>query len=187
VCLAANTGLQKTCPQGATINNVTCGCAENLYGIAGDCHPCPSNTQTISPNAESLLDCRCIPGYVCQYSKRINVRLTLTNITWDLLNVTNIANSQIIDAIAAAAGVPRKNVVINGVVGSGRRMMKESDFESPDDDSDTEKTTVLATVWGASSLDVAYAATLLDPYLIDSFSWTHDHSVRVAKVWWSLM
>jgi hypothetical protein len=164
-------------------------CEVGYYGLSPSCNPCPSNTNSSFNHTLTVLDCRCLAGYVCSYKKRINVRLTLLNITWDLLNVTNIANSQIIDAIAAAAGVPRANVIINGIVGAGRRMMHESDFDLPEMDSSTDNgiTTIQATVWEASSLNDALATTLLDPYLVDSISWTHGHSVRVAKVWGSLM
>ena len=189
VCIAANTGLQQTCPQGATVNNVTCGCANNFYGVMGDCHPCPQNTQTVGQGAESLLDCRCLEGYVCQYSKRINVRLTLSNITWDMLDANGIANSPIIDAIAAAAGVPRGSVVIDGIVARnpGRRRMRETAADTEQAPPDADGISIWATVWGASGLNGALASTLLNPYRVDSLSWTHGHSVRVAREWGSLI
>jgi hypothetical protein len=127
-------------------------------------------------------------GYVCQYSKRINVRLTLSNITWDMLNVDGIANSPIIDAIAAAAGVSRDSVIINGVIAgsSGRRRLTQPspspESEDPDPQSvGSDKVSIWATVLGANSLNHALATALLDPYKPESLSWTHSHSIRVDR------
>jgi hypothetical protein len=94
------------------------------------------------------------------------VRLTLKNITWDMLNVTGLANSPIIDAIAAAAGVSREQVVIGSILSAGRRRLGEG------------AVTVLATVWGASRLR---SAELIGSDLIHSLSWSHRHSMRVAR------
>ena len=110
-----------------------------------------------------------------------------------MLDVNGIANSPIIEAIAAAAGVPKESVIINGIVAvpPGRRMLhpivQEEKPASDAQDNPPDSFDIWATVLGANSLNDALATTLLDPYLIDSLSWTHGHSVRVAREWGSLM
>jgi hypothetical protein len=112
-------------------------------------------------------------------------------------NVSGIANSPIIDAIALAAGVPRENVIINGIFagGSDRRMMrgqflgderhpKESTPQSP---ATADPPTIYATVLDATTFNSALATALLDTYPVKALSWTHGHSLRVARDWGSLM
>jgi hypothetical protein len=103
-----------------------------------------------------------------------------------MLNISGIYNSPIIDAIAAAAGVPRDSVVINGIVGGSRRMMRMDDHANDQSTDPGDNPTIMATVYGAKTFNNALATTLLDPYLVDSLSWTRGHSVRVAREWGSL-
>ena len=119
------------------------------------------------------------------------MRLTLLNITWDMLNPTGIANSRVIDAIAAAAGVSRNNVVITGIVhgtpGRRRHMMRNSEAEpyvvpfQMVNSNEVNKVRIWATINGSSYLNDALVAALLDPYIVDSFTWTHSHTVIVAR------
>ena len=166
-------------------------CVVGTYGMHPNCNPCPPNTNSSVNHTSTLLDCRCLPGFFCTYSKRINVRVTLSNITWDMLNVAGLASSPVIDAIAAAAGVSRDSVIINGVIAgsSGRRMMTRiaNGIVNPNPFHDSkDKVSIWATVLGATSLDHALATALLDPYKPESLSWTHSHSIRVDREWWSL-
>ena len=172
-------------------------CSIGSYGTPPDCSPCPPNTNSSVNHTSNLLDCRCLPGFICSYTKRINVRLTLKNITWDMLTLSGIANSPVIDAIAKAAGVPKENVIINGIFTSpsARRMMRGQflgDVRQPKDSTPpssaaTDPPTIWATILEATTFDDALATTLLDKYPVDSLSWTYGHSVRVAREWASLM
>jgi hypothetical protein len=167
-------------------------CQAGHYGFLPNCNPCPPNTNSTLNHTSTLLDCRCLPGFFCTYSKRINVRVTLSNITWDMLNIAGLASSPVIDAIAAAAGVSRDSVIINGVIAgsSGRRMMTRiaNGIVNPNPFHDSkDKVSIWATVLGATSLDHALATALLDPYKPESLSWTHSHSIRVDREWWSLV
>ena len=191
-CLNCDNGF--TSLEASSVCTLIPPCPLGSYGTTPSCNPCPANTNSSTNHTSTLLDCRCLPGYVCTYTKRINLRLTLLNITWDMLDVAGLANSRVIDAIAAAAGVSRDHVAITGIVAGtpARRMMREAEprFKPTHpplaNATDSNTVSIWATVMGASSLDGALAATLLDPYLVDSFSWTHGHSVRVAREWGSL-
>jgi hypothetical protein len=167
-------------------------CPLGFYGLNPNCNPCPPHTNTSINHTSTLLDCRCLPGFVCTYTKRINLRLTLMNITWDMLDITGLANSRVIDAIASAAGVSKDNVVITGIVhgttGRGRRLMRDwdapphLDLVTPQSKNNEVKTvSIWVTIIGAIGLNDALVATLLDQYFVDSFSWTHGHSVKVAR------
>jgi hypothetical protein len=105
---------------------------------------------------------------VCSYTKKLNVVLTLHNISWDMLNPNSISESSIIDAIAAAAGVPRGNVQVNGVFSSGRRLLQN-----------ILKHKVFITVKGAENFNVDVAYSLLN--VKSHISWEHGHSVHVAR------
>jgi hypothetical protein len=107
-----------------------------------------------------------------------------------MLNISGVANSRVIDAIAAAAGVSRSSVVITGIFhgtpGRRRLMLKDTAPHptlNPLINSDTVKTVrIWATIHGTSHINDAMVTTLLDPYIVDSFSWIHSHTVRVSKV-----
>ena len=135
------------------------------YGLSPECNPCPPNTNSSFNHTLTVLDCRCLAGFVCTYKKRISVVLTLHEITWDMKTLVGLSQSAIIDAIAAAAGVPRENVVINPTF-SGRRLMR------------LRQRDMFITVHGADALDVEKVYSNLD---VSHVAWTHSHSVHVAR------
>ncbi len=81
----------------------------------------------------------------------------------------SLSESSIIDAIAAAAGVVKGNVHINGVVPSGRRLLQNSPL----------KHKVFITVKEAEDFNVNLAYSLLN--VKSHISWEHGHSVHVAR------
>lgn len=154
-------------------------CSAGLYGLAPDCHPCPPNTISSPGRTATLLDCRCLPGFVCSYTKRINVVLTLHNITWEMTTVAGLSQSAVIDAIAQAAGVSRDMVIINSMfhAGStgGRRLLGKLMGGAG--------LKMFITVSGAEGLDVSKAYELLGENLPVQahIAWEHKHVLRVAR------
>jgi len=88
---------------------------------------CPLNTQSPA-GSSSLLQCICMPGYQCTYTKRISLVITLTNVTQSAFqnNVNNV-RTNLIKAIATAANVSEANVNITSfsphVTSGGRRLL----------------------------------------------------------------
>jgi hypothetical protein len=58
------------------------------------------------------------------------VTLIFKNISWDMFNLTVLSQSPVLDAIAAAAGVPRANVDINGLFTGRRKLGQNKDILS---------------------------------------------------------
>ena len=87
---------------------------------------CPANTNS-APGSSTLLNCICLPGYQCTYSQQLSLVITLNNCTVaQFNNNTNNIRSNLIAAIAAAAGVNISQVNITGVSlhsGSRRRLL----------------------------------------------------------------
>ena len=101
-----------TCADGTqTLDHLACvACPKNTYGPACG-GTCPPNTTTNgTTGAVSLLGCACQPGFVCIYSKRIRVVITVSNTT-----VANFTPDALIAAIATAAGVPTTSVSVVSV------------------------------------------------------------------------
>jgi hypothetical protein len=119
-------------------------------------------------NASTILDCRCLAGFVCTYTKRISVVLTLHEITWNMTTIAGLSQSAVIDAIAQAAGVARGMVVINGMF-TGRRRLMGLD----------RRHKMFITVSGAETLDVGRAYELLG--VKAHIAWEHKHALRVAR------
>jgi hypothetical protein len=75
----------------------------------------------------SQLNCICLAGYGCSYTKRITATVTLNNTNVENFN-TDIGGvkSSFLAAIAAAAGVPVNQITIIsvGAHGGGRRLLQ---------------------------------------------------------------
>jgi hypothetical protein len=140
-------------------------CGVGTYGQYPLCNPCPANTNSSLNHTSTLLDCRCLAGFVCTYTKQINVVLTLNSITWDMTTIAGLSQNAIIDAIAQAAGVSREKVVISSMF-SGRRLLR------------LQRREVLVTVHGAEGLDIDSVYRQLN---VSHVAWTHRHSVHVAR------
>jgi hypothetical protein len=151
--------------QEASSNCTALPCPVGYYGVDPQCNPCPANTNSSFNHTSTLLDCRCLAGFVCTYTKQISVVLTLNSITWDMTTIAGLSRNAIIDAIAQAAGVPREKVVISSML-SGRRLLRLLQRE------------VLMTVHGAEGLDIDSVYRQLN---VSHVSWTHRHSVHVAR------
>jgi len=144
-------------------------CPVGYYGLDPECNPCPANTNSSVNHTLTLLDCRCVAGYVCTYKKRISVVLTLHNITWDMKTYVGLSQSSIIDAIAQAAGVSRENVIINPMFSGRRRLFNLN----------SARHVMFITVHGAEKLDVERVYSILN--VSSHITWAHSHSVHVAR------
>ena len=145
-------------------------CQIGYYGLTPDCIKCPPNTNSTLNHTLTLLDCRCLSGFVCTYNKRIHVVLTFKNISWEMLNLTSLSQSVVIDAIAAAAGVFKESVHINGVYTGKRRLLESGE---------TLSHKMFIIVSGADNFNVGAAYSLLGN--VDAhIAWEHKHTVRVT-------
>ena len=140
-------------------------CPVGHYGVDPQCNPCPANTNSSGGLNLTVLNCRCLAGYVCTYTKRISVVLTLNSITWDMTTIAGLSQNAIVDAIAQAAGVPREKVVISSIF-SGRRLLR------------LQRREVVVTVHGADKLDIDSVYRQLN---VSHVAWTHRPSVHVAR------
>ena len=82
---------------------------------------CPDHTSS-APKSSTKLQCSCLPGYVCTYSKTLHVKVTmpLTLAQFEALR------EQFIEAVAAASGVDPSKVTIAHVTpipGGVRRLL----------------------------------------------------------------
>ena len=103
-CIACGAGMYQT-GTGMTIYNCT-GCYQGKYQPsikASACIQCPSNTTSLSPRSTSVLNCLCLAGNICKYTKNIRatIRLNSTNIA--VFNATQ--KSAFTQTVANAAGV----------------------------------------------------------------------------------
>jgi len=86
---------------------------------------CPGHTDSVA-GTSSQLGCRCHPGYVCAYTKRISAVVTLNATTVADFNAdVDGIQTNFISSIAAAAGVPTWQITIVSVQvhGSARRLL----------------------------------------------------------------
>jgi hypothetical protein len=138
---------------------------------------CPQNTISVT-GVSSQLGCRCNPGYVCSYTKKIQATFTL-NITADAFqNNTGGVRDKFIAAIAAAAGVPTSKVIINGVKIRilRRRLLSE-------DDSGGGGIDVTTSIEGAHKLlNVERHMATKQGLLLQSHKWHEAHTVHTVSV-----
>lgn len=83
---------------------------------------CPAHT-TASAGSYTLLQCRCVQGYVCSYTKRITTVVTLNTTLSRFNSDYGGVKTAFINAVASAAGVPSSQVTINTVTSSGGRRL----------------------------------------------------------------
>ena len=71
--------------------------------------------------ASTLLDCRCVAGYVCTYKKQIHAKITINAAS---VQAFNVAEQQAFKAsVAKAASVTVENVNIVEIVSHGGRRL----------------------------------------------------------------
>ena len=143
-------------------------CAEGFYMYNIACTPCPTYTNS-SYGATSILDCRCLAGYVCQYKKKLMLTLFLT---FDQVppNITEIMNTPIVASVAQAAGVPVSNIQIVGLVPLPpyrRRMIIDSTADPPTH-------SVRLCIWGVTERHKARLRR-------SGHEWTEEYEVEVFK------
>jgi hypothetical protein len=131
---------------------------------------CPANTGS-NPDSGSLLDCRCLAGYQCTYTKQISATVTLNSTASDFQSNVNNVQTNFKLAIAAAAGVDVSKVIINGISsGTGRRLLS---LRARD-----EVISVRATALGATGLHgLPQHLARHSPFLHIDHSWSEAHKV----------
>ena len=158
-----------SCPPGSANDTVVCACVADLYRDtkANTCNRCPANTFSL-PSSVSLLDCRCVAGYVCKYTKRIHAVIVLTTA---FLETFNSADQQaFLASVAKAASVPSGNVKILEIVShGGRRLLAATGNKS---------ITVKLAIMGSTSVD---DSQLLKSHKnINHVTWEHSHHVEAT-------
>lgn len=90
-------------------------CPLNYYCInANTYEKCPNNT--VSPlRSSSKLNCSCITGYSCTYTKQVNLHVVLHVPPSFWLSDPSI-QQHFVQAVAEAAGVPVENVILENVL-----------------------------------------------------------------------
>ena len=128
------------CPGGAQVVPCPLGTFSNLTGLASaaQCPICPANFFCLAPDdleacptytysvqgTTTKLDCLCDPGFVCTYHKAVRVKVTMpiTQAQYEIIQ------TQLIQAVATAAGVPTGQVSVISVTpqASRRLLARES-------------------------------------------------------------
>jgi hypothetical protein len=147
-------------------------CAANSYcPTPTTINACPENTVS-TEGSSSMLDCRCVPGFSCTYTKQITAVVTLNATASSFNNDVGGVRTAFIAAIAAAAHVPVSAVHIGAVTGAGRRLLS------------LDAITVFATVSGATRLqNLGSHLAKHSPLLHLGHSWQEAHSIaRVSTV-----
>jgi len=103
---------------------VVCRCNSGYYGPGTTCSPCPANTMSDAFNTSTLLNCRCVAGYVCTYTKRITATVRIPNMT--LATFTSSYQAAFLQAIATAAGVDVSHITIVSASTASRRLFSAS-------------------------------------------------------------
>ena len=131
---------------------------------------CPPNTGSLADQG-SLLDCRCVEGFQCTYTKKISATVTLNTTKSDFDSDVGGVKTAFLAAIAAAAGVDPSQVVINFVSsGTGRRLLS-ADFHP-------EFISVRSIVHGATSLEgLSGHLAMHSATLHQGHTWEEMHSV----------
>jgi hypothetical protein len=82
---------------------------------------CPANTNA-SSGSTSLLQCICLPGYMCDYYMTVTVTFLMPNVTVsDFNNNVNNIRTRFIASVASAAGVSNSSITIVSVTAASRR------------------------------------------------------------------
>jgi len=75
---------------------------------------CPENTVS-QLGSSSKLDCKCVTGFTCTYTKQVNINVVLQVPPSFWLSDVSI-RQQFVQAVAQAAGVPVENVILENVL-----------------------------------------------------------------------
>ena len=90
-------------------------CPANYACLAPDLIlPCPANTAS-NASSSSMLQCQCVPGYSCTYTKRLIARVTLEQVPQEQLGNESFL-LPFKQAVADACGVNATSVVIQSVL-----------------------------------------------------------------------
>ena len=183
------------CPAGnycpiATTTPTVCplGSYRNIVGGASllDCPACAAGSFCVSPTtvqqcpehttsvagSPSLLNCRCLDGFQCAYTKQITATVTLntsySSFTSDLGGIQTLFKEQ----VAKAAGVSPSQVIIKNVapklLASGRRLLS---VRAP-----SQLIDVHMVVRGAEGLrDLSRHLSVHSPFLYQGHVWGEAH------------
>lgn len=114
--------------QGSTGQSFCSTCPQDKYCSSATTSvpsSCPTYT-TSAAGSYTLLQCRCVQGYVCTYTKRITAVVTLNTTLSRFNSDFGGVRTSFINAVANAAGVSSSQVTISGVVpktGNRRRLL----------------------------------------------------------------
>ena len=134
---------------------------------------CPAHTASVA-GSSSLLNCQCVPGFSCSYTKRITATVTLnttlSSFNADLGGVQTAFKA----AVAAAAGVVPSKVTINGVAqkAGARRLLAYT----------PHLIDVRTTIHGAERLrNLEGHLARHDATLHHSHTWEESHSLQTTS------
>ena len=170
-CLQCSPG-QFSTALGAVSVAACLACPPGQYSTAwgmtssAQCDSCPPNTNASSMST-SLLDCVCLPGYTCEYTKRIHVVIRVHNTTASQFNL-NLG--VFLAAVAKAAGVGVLQVTVLNVTEANRRLM-------PGDDDVDDRVLYHLEVVDAVWVDTAalHSRTI-------AVAWVPAHALRVRRL-----
>lgn len=146
-------------------------CTANNYCPQKTTNPFPCPANTVSPaGSNTILQCRCVQGYTCTYTKTITATVTL-NTTYSAFDQdVGGVRTAFQQAVANAAGVPFNRVSILGFAtrSTNRRRML-SIFSGPETDS---AIVVHAKIHGGERL-----------HELESHLKKHSESLHIAHEW----
>ena len=159
----------------SSANDKNCTCKSNYYGPGTTCSPCPANTISEAGNTSSLLNCRCVAGFVCKYTKRIEATVHISNMT--LAEFTANYQAAFLAAIAKAAGVDVSKVTFV-VARSGRRLLSLW----PGASMAPQELTIKFYVHDATTLNPTLPALRRTLGFVFEIEWQHDHILHVERL-----
>ena len=160
------------CLQGSTADTVICACVSGFYGNGignQGCTLCPAFTITSgNSGGTSLLDCKCSPGYQCNYTKTIYVTIHIPNMS--VANFEANYRGIFLAAVANAANVSVSKVSISSVILSGRRELSQE--------------------YAIAKFQVLESESVRTDLLLDTIKahmplqivWQHAHNLNVRRV-----
>jgi hypothetical protein len=163
------------CAASSANDTVVCTCKSNYYGPGTTCSPCPANTISEAGNTSSLLNCRCVAGFVCTYTKRIEATVHISNMT--LADFTANYQDAFLAAIARAAGVDVSKVTLV-IAKSGRRLLSRW----PGASMAPQELTIKFYVHGATTLNPTLPALRRTLGFVFEIEWQHDHILHVERL-----
>jgi hypothetical protein len=142
-----------------------------FYNLTSICTRCPPNTiSAVSNRSTTILNCRCLAGYVCTYTKRLSVKVRLYNTTLAGFDIKQ--RLFFISAMASAAGVSTSSVSILNVnnIQQRRRNLLSS----------TQQIEIILHLFDAHFLNHTHAKDHLGLHFnLDDLTWEHDHLLDV--------